>query len=176
MINMHDLRHSDGRQDDLSVDVAIVGAGVSGLYSGFRLLGGDFEDGAEPPKSVHIFEMSDRVGGRLESMRLPRSGVIGELGGMRFFPTQEIVYALIDKELKIPKHSFPLGDDARHFVYLRGQRFRADAWARAQANGERFKTRYELGEDLDGFSPRSAIEQGGLRRPCERRLGQGELR
>ena len=93
---MHELRHSNGSRDDLSIDVAIIGAGVSGLYSGFRLLTGDFQAGKTAPASVHLFEMSDRVGGRLESIRLPKSGVIGELGGMRNLAAHEIVNGLMD--------------------------------------------------------------------------------
>jgi monoamine oxidase len=153
MINLQDLRHSDESRDGLSIDVAIVGAGVSGLYSGFRLLDGEYQVGRNAPSSVHVFEMSERVGGRLESMRLPESGVIGELGGMRYLESHEIVTALIDDVFKIPKKEFPLGDDANHLVYLRGQRFRADAWDKAQAAGEKFETRYQLPEDLAGFNP-----------------------
>lgn len=153
MINMDELRHSDGDRDNLCIDVAIVGGGMSGLYSGFRLLHGEFENDTKAPASVHLFEMSDRVGGRLESMRLPKSGVVGELGGMRYQSSHEIVSALIDRVFEIPKKDFPLGDDARHFVYLRGQRFRADAWQKAQADGQTFRTRYDLPEDAEGFSP-----------------------
>ena len=153
MINMHDLRTSNSSRDGLSIDVAIIGGGVSGLYSAFRLLGGEFESGNNAPDSVHMFEMSERIGGRLESMRLPKSGVIGELGGMRYMTSHEIVTALVDQVLEIPKKEFPLGMDDRHFVYLRGQRFRADAWKKAQDNDTIFQTRYELADDLVGFSP-----------------------
>ena len=49
------------------VDVAIVGGGVSGLYSAWRLLTGS---GAAKP-SVQIFECSDRIGGKLETIFMP---------------------------------------------------------------------------------------------------------
>lgn len=153
MINMQELQSRASSRDGLCVDVAIVGGGVSGLYTGFRLLDGEFVDGESPPESVHLFEMSHRIGGRLESIRLPRSGVIGELGGMRYQASHEIVNALIDRVFEIPKKDFPLGVNARHWVYLRGQRFRADAWQKAQSAGDTFKVRYDLADDLAGFSP-----------------------
>lgn len=159
MIDMDELRHSDHSQDGLSIDVAIIGGGVSGLYSGFRLLHGEFVDGGAPPASVHVFEMSERVGGRLESIHLPGCGVTGELGGMRYFPAHEIVSALVDKVLNIPKSTFLLGSDTHHFVYLRGQRFRADAWAKAQKNEAVFRTRYEIDEELVGFSPNQLLNK-----------------
>lgn len=159
MINMHDLRHSDDSRDGLSIDIAIIGAGVSGLYSGFRLLTGEYQDGGSAPESVHVFEMSERIGGRLESMRLPKSSVVGELGGMRYLESHEIVASLVDKVFAIPKKEFPLGDDANHLVYLRGQRFRADAWEKAQKAGEVFETRYELPEELAGFNPNQLLNK-----------------
>ena len=36
------------------VDVAIVGGGVSGLYTGYRLLTGDRDQGVAPPTSVVV--------------------------------------------------------------------------------------------------------------------------
>ena len=159
MIHMHDLPHSNEHRDGLSIDVAIIGAGVSGLYSGFRLLSGDYENGARAPDSVHVFELSGRVGGRLESMRLPQSSVVGELGGMRYLESHEIVAALVDKVFKIPKKEFPLGDDANHIVYLRGQRFRANDWNKAQAEGKKFATRYALPDELEGFNPNQLLNK-----------------
>ena len=153
MIDMDELQHRNDSQDGLAIDLAIIGAGVSGLYSGYRLLYGEFRSGVDTPKSVHVFEMSARVGGRLESIRLPRSSVIGELGGMRYTPSQAIVNSLINDVLDLKPVNFPLGDPANHIVYLRGQRFRANAWQAAQARGEKFVTRFDLGGDNAGYSP-----------------------
>ena len=47
------------------IDVAIVGGGVSGIYSGWRLLTADNK------RKVTVFEGSDRIGGRLLSARPP---------------------------------------------------------------------------------------------------------
>ena len=60
--------------DDI-LDVAIVGAGVSGVYSGWRMLrdgrGHTFK-GAAP--KITVFEGSDRIGGRMLTHAASRSG------------------------------------------------------------------------------------------------------
>jgi monoamine oxidase len=142
--------------DALSVDVAIVGAGVGGLYTGYRLLTGDFDPTGAPPASVAIFELADRVGGRLESVVLPGMQVWGELGGMRYMTSQDIVTALIEDVFKAElKHiPFPMGKPTTHRFYLRKQRFLADSWAKAQQPGKGpFLTRYELDSADLGYSP-----------------------
>jgi len=97
--------------------------------------------------------MSDRIGGRLESFRLPKSTVTGELGGMRYTDSQVIVTSLINDVLDLKPISFPLGNPAHHLVYLRGQRFRADAWVKEQEKGLRFETRFDVDEDIVGYTP-----------------------
>jgi monoamine oxidase len=78
------------------LDVAIVGGGVSGLYTAWRLAcdrGGQ----DRPVPSMRIFESGDRVGGRLLTW-LPGGtggGLRAELGGMRFFKEQELVWNLL---------------------------------------------------------------------------------
>lgn len=139
---------NSSKQADLSLDVAIIGAGVSGLYAGWRLL-----TSPQRPQTVHIFEMSDRIGGRLESVVLPGMQIAGELGGMRYMPSQEIVTALIEQQFKLPAVCFPMGDDARRFFYMRAQyRFLANAWEAAQKKGDKFATRYFLRQDSVGLS------------------------
>ncbi|MEH1129134.1 flavin monoamine oxidase family protein [Micromonospora sp. CPCC 206061] len=78
-------------------DVVIVGAGVSGLYTAWRLLSG--QPAKKPKPSVAIFEASDRVGGRLLTWNPagPAGGLRAELGGMRFFEDQQLVWNLIHK-------------------------------------------------------------------------------
>lgn len=78
-------------------DVAIVGAGVSGLYTAWRLLSGHPPN--KPKPSVAIFEAGDRVGGRLLTWNPagPGGGLRAELGGMRFFKDQQLVWNLIHK-------------------------------------------------------------------------------
>ena len=65
------------------LDVAIVGAGVSGVYTGWRLL--TDPPPVRPVPTVHVFEQSQRIGGRLLSVEPPGiPGVFCELGGMRY--------------------------------------------------------------------------------------------
>ena len=74
------------------LDYAIVGGGVSGLYTAWRLLGSGV-----PASSIAIYEMGERTGGRLLTW-LPagaNGGLRAELGGMRFFSQQELVWNLL---------------------------------------------------------------------------------
>lgn len=131
----------------LEVDMAIVGAGVSGLYSGWRLL-----TSPNRPQSIHIFDLSDRIGGRLESVVLPGMKISGELGGMRYMTQQEIVTTLIERIFSLPAIDFPMGDPSTHFFYMRTQRLRADAWEKAQKSGTKLQTNFFLRPDSEGFN------------------------
>jgi monoamine oxidase len=75
------------------VDVAIVGGGISGLYAGWRLL----RAAGDKPR-VALFESSGRSGGRLLTWRpMPQTypDLNAELGGMRFFKEQQLVWNLV---------------------------------------------------------------------------------
>ena len=110
------------------LDVAIVGGGISGLYSGWRLLTGQREDGAAPPKRVVVFESSARTGGRLLTWR-PAPGAYpslnAELGGMRFFEQQRLVWGLVvnhfggQKKLQKPTRFFVGDPNGNNLWYLR---------------------------------------------------------
>jgi monoamine oxidase len=78
------------------LDFAIVGGGVSGLYTAWRLLVDAQERGAAAP-SIAIFEAGTRTGGRLLTWLPagPGGGLRAELGGMRFFAQQALVWNLI---------------------------------------------------------------------------------
>ncbi|MEA2362005.1 MAG: hypothetical protein QOD71_1150 [Thermoleophilaceae bacterium] len=147
---------TDRPAEAIDVDVAIVGGGVSGLYTGYRLLTGDFDPPVARPKSAAVLELSDRIGGRLESVVLPGMQVWGELGGMRYMPSQQVVTALIEDVFKNElKHvPFPMGKAATHRFYLRKQRFPANSWTEAQKPGRQpFVTRYQLDAGDVGYSP-----------------------
>ncbi|MEG5048411.1 FAD-dependent oxidoreductase [Microcoleus sp. B4-C1] len=138
-------------ENDLKVDVAIIGAGVSGLYTGYRLL----TPGSQPPQTVHIFELSDRIGGRLESVNLPGMGnVAGELGGMRYMTSQKIVTTLIEEvfQKELTSTGFPMGKPEHLLMYLRKQRFYANDWEDTQNQGEKLTTRYFLNDEDIGYS------------------------
>ncbi|MCC8373518.1 MULTISPECIES: flavin monoamine oxidase family protein [Photorhabdus] len=152
-IEMDQISYKDDSQDGLSIDVAIIGAGVSGLYAGYRLLTGEFSDNIHSPSSVHIFDLDDRIGGRLLSIKLPGTDIIGELGGMRYMTSQKITTTLIEDIFLLNYKSFPLGNPNNHFYYFRKQRFKGNAWDIAQDNNQEFKTHYYLNKDEEGYSP-----------------------
>lgn len=154
---------NSGMAPGLKIEVAIVGAGTSGLYSAYRLT----EHKKYAADQVQIFDMSDRLGGRLESVIMPGMNFWGELGGMRYLTSQEIVTTLIEgyptseKDLskrtpvlkdKMTPVDFPMGNPAELLFYLRKQHFKQDAWNIAQRYGEKLETRYYLNEDDHGFS------------------------
>ena len=108
------------------IDVAIVGGGVSGVYTGWQLLKGAppaaLQNGDGPLK-VHLFELSERIGGRLVSLEPPEMpGMTAEIGGMRYLTNQPLVSGLID-ELGLATKPFPVSGD-ENIYYLRGQHFR----------------------------------------------------
>jgi monoamine oxidase len=101
------------------IDVAIVGAGVSGLYSAWRLK----VDAAQQGRTldVRVFEGSARVGGRLLSVKPPFvNDTYVELGGMRFTESQPLICDLV-RALGLASGELP---DANpdNLAYLRGER------------------------------------------------------
>lgn len=111
------------------LDVAIIGAGVSGLYAGWRLLQDPPSklSSSTPkglPPNIQVFEMSQRIGGRLLSVVPPgMPHVVCELGGMRYTSTQTLVRGLVEDVLKLNTHPFPVAE-SNNLAYLRGKRLR----------------------------------------------------
>jgi monoamine oxidase len=105
-----------------AVDVAIVGGGISGLYAGWRLLSAPDGDKLR----VRVFETSGRTGGRLLTWR-PLSqypDLNAELGGMRFFRQQALVWHLVDYfvhagKLQPPCKFFVADPNGNNLWYLR---------------------------------------------------------
>lgn len=111
-----------------ALDVAIVGAGVSGLYAAWRLLA----DPGSPVTSVGVFEGSDYVGGRLLSVSPPGiPDMVAELGAMRFQPAVhrrvrrliKTLNGIVGPREKIQTYDFPL-DRSENISYFRGVRLR----------------------------------------------------
>ena len=148
-ITMNDINYINGINDDLDIDIAIVGAGVSGIYSAYRFL----EDDRYNNKKIGIFDLNDKVGGRLESIVLPESNVTGELGGMRYLTSQKITTSLIENIFKLKNKKFKTGETSSHTFYLRGQRFKENEWEENQKKQDKFYTRYFMSEQLQGYHP-----------------------
>lgn len=119
------------KRHDTDYDVLIAGAGMSGLYSAWRLL----SDGMQSPElaalaaarpdgklKIGIIEYSDRVGGRLDSVILDNMvNVPAELGGMRFTESHALLNLVIDTlKLRPLIDKFPMTENSQFL--LRGER------------------------------------------------------
>jgi len=97
-------------------DIVIVGGGVSGVYSAWRLKN-------ELPNSqdlkIGLFEASNRIGGRLLSVTPPgMPSVRCELGGMRYLSSQKYVSSLIENKLRMKITPFAV-DQPENIAFLR---------------------------------------------------------
>ena len=107
------------------LDVAVIGGGVSGAYSAWRL------KQARPDLKIGLFEYSDRIGGRLYTETLPgMPHVHAELGGMRFIPKTQLLVDNLIGFLELPTVPFPMGDPkpvgaANNLYYLRQKPIRS---------------------------------------------------
>ena len=114
-------------------DVAVIGGGVSGCYTAWRLRTLDKQQlAADSPLlplladkerlDVGLFEYSDRIGGRLWSAALKgMPDEFAEFGGMRFYKQMHIVWNLVETLGLGPRAiPFPVGE-ADNLVYVRGR-------------------------------------------------------
>ena len=90
-----------GSSAERTVDVAIVGGGISGLAAATALIGGGH--------SVVVFETRDRAGGRLLSHH--GASLPLDLGATWFWPGEHRVAALVDR-LDLRTHPHHLAGDA----------------------------------------------------------------
>lgn len=132
------------------LDVAIIGGGVSGIWSGWRLTGE--WAGAGRKQRVAVFEASGHIGGRLLSVQLPGlPGVACELGGMRYMSTQPLVKWLVEDELGLTPIDAPVAEP-QNLAYLRGRRLRQ----RDLTNPDLVP--YHLGPTEQGVSPDALLQ------------------
>ncbi|MCG6939747.1 MAG: FAD-dependent oxidoreductase [Thiohalocapsa sp.] len=141
-------QYSLGRDGEPPLDVAIIGAGVAGVYTGWSLrTRASALAGNDGPPHVAIFEQGERVGGRLFTATPPHAPHLKcELGGMRYIDTQDLVVDLI-AELGLASKPFMVGDE-HNLNYLRGERF---TLADLHAGSERIP--YALAPDERGKAP-----------------------
>jgi hypothetical protein len=100
------------------LDVAIVGGGVSGIYSGWRLLS------TKKAQQVALFEGSGRLGGRLLTLippGIPNARV--EVGGMRFTSAHLRVAGLV-QQLGLAVQDFSVYEP-QNIAFIRGKRLRS---------------------------------------------------
>jgi monoamine oxidase len=107
------------RAEALSADFVIIGAGMAGLYTAWRLLQ------QNPGRRIRVLEKLPRTGGRLETdhVLIDGTSIKTEEGGMRFLNTHVELLALL-KTLGLSNQivAFPMGDQ-HNLYYLRGKRF-----------------------------------------------------
>lgn len=93
-------------------DVAVVGAGLAGLSAAVAV--------TEGGRSAVVLEARDRVGGRVLNHDLGEGNVI-EVGGQWIGPTQDRMYALVQR---LGLATFPTYDSGDSIALLRGRRYR----------------------------------------------------
>lgn len=124
------------------IDVAIIGGGVTGTYSAWKLSQQENAD----PQNIHIFEATDRIGGRLYTVFFPEmQNIPVELGGMRFRGSHTRVHQLANT-LGLTIVPFA-SSDSDNLYYLRGVRLRKSELT------DTTKLPYKLAEHEQGKSP-----------------------
>jgi monoamine oxidase len=98
--------------DHGELDVAIVGAGAAGTYLGYRLIQ------ARPDWRIAILERSNRIGGRLWTVKVDGLEHPIELGGMRYMSGHPLVQSVVD-ELGIETRAFDPAEQPER-TFLRG--------------------------------------------------------
>lgn len=96
---------------ETTVDVAIVGAGISGLTAARRLT----QAGVE---SVLVVEANDRIGGRTQDLQVG-DGVITEGGGQWVGPGQDRILGLLEE---LGLSTFKTHVEGKHIYYRKGKR------------------------------------------------------
>lgn len=114
-----------------SIDIAIVGGGVSGVYSAWRL------QQANPKLKIVVFEGFGHIGGRLLSVQPPDiPNMVAELGGMRILPAVQpritrllgVLNNQLPQNEQIEVYDFPV-DEPQNIAYLRGVHLRLSDFA-----------------------------------------------
>jgi len=133
--------------DMMDVDVAIIGGGVSGIYSAWRLTV-DGQHASSRTPNVKVFEFGNRVGGRLETILFSEAAERrAEVGGMRFIPSWQKHISKLLEQLNLHNDiiDFPMGD-AHNLFFLRGESFRGQSFLYGT-------TPYRLRGSEQGLSP-----------------------
>lgn len=139
---------------DEAVDLAIVGAGIAGTW-----LAAEMAE-ARPQWSIVLLERTDRIGGRLRSMRVPGLGYPIELGGMRYLSSHTLVRRVVEASA-IPNRPFDVhGGPERSYlrsVFGNGAADPNAAAGYALGEGERGRSPLQLlGDTFEAIAPGAA--------------------
>ena len=110
----------------IKCDIAVIGAGPGGVWSALRL------QRAQPSSKVCLVESQNEVGGRLKTRffdGLP--GIALDLGGMRFYQRQQMVWSLV-QQYGLSFYT-PLPATSANYDFLRGRVVYPSAWAAGTA-------------------------------------------
>lgn len=77
-------------------ELAVVGAGIAGLYCCMR---------TDCEKQIALYEATDRIGGRIETV--PMDEFNSEYGSMRFDPVRQVMIGRLIQELGLETEPFP---------------------------------------------------------------------
>lgn len=102
-----------GGDPQADLDIAVVGAGMAGLYATLRLL----EAGLRPDR-IGLFEASGRIGGRVLTVHSPQ-GLALDMGAHNLRPSHTIVTGLVERFGLKPVES--IGQSPAGIVHLRGR-------------------------------------------------------
>ncbi|CAN5809218.1 NAD(P)/FAD-dependent oxidoreductase [soil metagenome] len=106
------MSHARGRHK-LSGPVAIVGGGIAGLTTAYRLMKAGVE--------VHLYEMQNRFGGRMFTKRnFNKDGMFVELGGELVDSNHKDLIKLA-RELDVPLQSLRKGEKGLDYYYFNGK-------------------------------------------------------
>jgi monoamine oxidase len=140
---------------DGQYDAIVVGGGVGGTYAAWRLKTGKVSPASpipqDPPdRRIALIELSDRIGGRLESLVPPgMENLRAEFGGMGYTNNDTLVNALVGL-FSLPTGPIPLGGP-NNLYYVRGVRFTV-----AQSTDSSIVP-YRLAPDEQGVDPRLLV-------------------
>ncbi|XP_067673193.1 achacin-like [Haliotis asinina] len=111
--------YTDDTSSDECLDIAVIGGGIGGAYTGWRL--------RDRGLSVSVFEYSDRVGGRLFTAELPVApGTYLDFGGMRLKKRGHPILTRTATEIGLRMIPFTLryGIPEQTIWYARGKHMR----------------------------------------------------
>jgi hypothetical protein len=141
-------------QGKIPVKIAIIGGGIAGLYTAWRIL-------SDSPEKfdVTLYESDSRLGGRIYSQKIPELPFKAELGAMRFRLSHQILCALLN-EFQIPTRKF---DVTEPVYYIRGRRLteRELELGRCKSCGAGIP--FQLKHNEQNFSPSDLIQDAVIK-------------
>ena len=123
--------------------MAVVGAGVSGVYSAYKLAQNNHG------WHIHVFETNNRVGGRLFSIDMPGiSDFKADAGAMRFRKSEHRRLVRLGEELGLTTQPFSSPTEEESLFYIRGKLLNQDDINSGNVPYDMTNTERELSPDI----------------------------